>query len=290
MKNNNKRQKIVILGHTGFLGNCLYENFREDPRYEIHGFSSADINLSLPEECLKLMSIIDKDATVIMTATSLIKNKDFISFRKDLDMLNNLAEILLLIGAKHLIYISSIAIYGRRSESAIIESSYPNHDDFYSLSKLWGEQVFRCICCDSNIPLTTLRSGTIYGRGDNRSPFFRFFKRIKNGENIEIYGDGSSKLFWAHKMDLYRIVQSVIAGRKFGDYNIVAEGNGISLSKLAESTFRVCGRETKIKFIPSAKTPINLRFDTSKLKFCFPEIGFIRLEDGLKEYLDKEVG
>jgi len=289
MGNNSERQKIVILGHSGFLGSCLYENFREDPRYEVHGFSSADINLSLPEECFKLTDIIDEDTTVIMTATLLIKNKDFISFRKDLDMLNNLAEILLLIGVKHLIYISSIAIYGRRSESVIIESSCPHHDDFYSLSKVWGEQVFKRICCDLSIPLTILRPGTIYGRGDVRSPFFRFFKRIENGEDIEIYGDGSSKLFWAHKMDLYRIVQSVIAGRKFGDYNIVAEGNGISLSELAELMFRVCGCETKIKFIPSAKNPINLRFDTSKLKFCFPEIGFIRLEDGLKEYLDKEV-
>ncbi len=289
MKNNSKRQKIVILGHSGFLGSCLYENFRENPRYEVHGFSSADINLSLPKECRELLNVIDKKSIVIMAATSLIKNKDFISFRKNLDMLKNLAEILLLVGAKHLIYISSIAIYGRRSDLAITELSQSKPDDFYSLSKVWGELILSRICFDSEIPLMILRPGTIYGRNDIRSPFFRFFKQIENGEDIEIYGDGSSKLFWAHKLDLCRIVQSVITVRKFGDCNIVAEGSGISLSKLAELMFRVCGRETKIKFVPSAKSPINLRFDTSKLKFCFPEIGFIRLEDGLKEYLDKEV-
>ncbi len=286
MKDNSKGQKIVILGHTGFLGSCLYENFREDPRYEVCGFSSADINLSLSKECRKLLNVIDKKSIVIMTATSLIKSKDFTSFRSDLDMLNNTAEIFSLAGVKHLIYISSIAIYGRCSESVIIESSCPNPDDLYSLSKLWGEQIFKCVCFDSEIPFTILRPGTIYGRDDSRSPFFRFLNKVRYGKGIEIYGDGSSKLFWVHKMDLYRIIQSVIAGRKFGDYNIVVEGNGISLSKLAELMFRVCGRENGIKFIPSEKSPINLRFDMSKFKLYFPEVEFIRLEDGLKEYLN----
>ncbi|MCX6813173.1 MAG: NAD(P)-dependent oxidoreductase [Candidatus Azambacteria bacterium] len=286
MKNNNERQKIVILGHTGFLGSCLYNNFSKEIGYEIYGFSSADINLSLPKECRKLLNVIDKKIIVIMAAASLVKSKDFASFRNDLDMLNNLAEILLLVGAKHLIYISSVAIYGRRSDLAITELSQSKPDDFYSLSKVWGELILSRICLDSEIPLTILRPGTIYGRNDLRSPLFRFFNRIQGDKEIEIYGDGSSKLFWVHKMDLYRIVRSVITGRQFGDYNIVSEGNGISLLKLAELMLRVCRRENSIKFIPSQKSPVNLRFDISKLKLCFPEVGFIRLEDGLKGYLD----
>ena len=286
MKNNSKRQKIVILGHTGFLGSCLYENFSKEIGHEVYGFSSADINLSLPKECRKLLNVIDKKSIVIMAAASLIKSRDFTSFRNDLNMLSNLAEILLLVGAKHLIYISSVAIYGRRSDLVITELSQSKPDDFYSLSKVWGELILNRICFDSGIPLTILRPGTIYGRNDIRSPFFRFLSRIRGDKEVEIYGDGSSKLFWVHKMDLYRIFQSVITGRKFGDYNIVAEGDGISLLKLAELMFGVCGRENSIKFIPSKKNPVNLRFDTSKFKLCFPEVGFIRLEGGLKEYLD----
>ncbi len=279
-------RKIVILGHTGFFGSCLYDNFRKDLRYEVHGFSSADINLSLPEECLKLADIVDEDTVVIMTATSLVKNKDFISFRKDFDMLNNLDGIFSLLGIKHLIYLSSIAIYGRYSDSAIIESSRPEPDDFYGLSKLFGEKVFKRVCCDSGIPLTILRPGAIYGPGDNRSPFFRFLKKVKNGEEIEIYGDGSTKLFLAHKMDLYDIIKSVVMGLRQGSYNVVSNPEGISLLELAELVFKICGRRTGIKFIPSAKNPINLRFDTSKFRFNFPEIKFIPLISGLNEYLN----
>ncbi len=286
MKNNSKRQRIVILGHSGFLGDCLYENFREDPRYEVYGFSSADINLSLLKECRKLLKMIDKKSIVIMAATSLIKSRDFTSFRSDLDMLNNTAEIFsLAAGVKHLVYISSIAIYGRRSESVIIESSCPNPNDFYSLSKLWGEQIFKRVCFDYGIPLTILRPGTIYGRDDSRSPFFRFLNRAQDGKEIEIYGDGSSKFFWIHKMDLYSVVKSVITDFKLGDYNIVAESSGISLLKLAELIFRVCGRRTEIKFISHVKDPINLRFNISKFRFYFPEVKPINLETGLKEYL-----
>lgn len=278
--------KIVILGHTGFLGSCLYENFREDPKCEIRGFSSADINLSLPEECLKLSDIVDEDTTVIMAATSLIKNKDSAFFEKDLNMLSNLAGILALINIKLLVYISSIAIYGRYSDSVIIESSPTNPDDAYSSSKLLGEKILKRVCSECKIPLTILRLGTIYGPGDNRSPFFRFLKKVQNGEEIEIYGDGSTRLFWAHKMDLHNIVKSAVTGLKQGDYNVVANPEGISLIELAELVFQICGRRTGIKFISSAKSPINLRFDTSKFKLNFPEIKFTPLASGLKEYLN----
>ncbi len=278
--------KIVILGHTGFLGSCLYEKFSEDPRCEVRGFSSADIDLSLPEECFKLVDIIDEDTAVIMAATSLIKNKDSAFFEKDLNMLNNLARIFASIKVRQLVYISSIAIYGRHSDSVIIESSLSNPDDAYSSSKLLGEKILGRVCSERKIPLTILRPGTIYGGGDNRSPFFRFFKRIKNGEDIEIYGDGSSKLFWVHKIDLCQIIKLAISSARIGDYNIVANGNGISLARLVELIFRICGRRTEIKFISHVKDPINLRFDISKFKFYFPEVKPIKLEVALKAYLD----
>ncbi|MBU2082194.1 NAD(P)-dependent oxidoreductase [Patescibacteria group bacterium] len=289
MKSDRRRRKIVILGHTGFLGSCLYENFSKEIEYEVYGFSSANVNLSSSKECQKLLSVIDKNSTVIMTATSLVKNKDFISFRNDFDMLLNTAEVFSLAGIQHLIYISSIAVFGRHSESVITESSYPNPDDLYSFSKLLGEQIFERICRNSGIHLTILRPGTFYGLNDKTSPFFRFLGGIKSNGEIKIYGDGSSKLFWVHKVDLCRIIQAAVASCNPGIYNIVTESEGISLLKLAELMFQICalGHRIKIEFIPSAKVPVDLRFDISKSKSCFSGIKHIKLEDGLKEYLNQ---
>lgn len=281
----NKRQKLVILGHSGFLGRCLYEGFSKDKKYEVYGFSSAQADLSLPEACLKLSDTLDENTILVMAATTLVKNKNFDAFRKDIAITLNVADILLKTKIRHLVYISSIAVYGRHSNLPINEDSQFNPDDFYSLAKMWGELILSRICENCGIALTILRPGIIYGRNDTRSPIFRFMNDLIFGRNIEIYGDGSSKTFWIHKMDLFQAVKSVIDDLKFGIYNVVADGNGISIVALVNLISQIYGRKTEIKFKPSPKIPINLNFDTSKFRNDFPEIEFIKFEDGIKEYL-----
>lgn len=281
----NRRQKLVILGHSGFLGRCLYENFLKDLKYEICGFSSAQIDLSSSERCLKLLNILDENTVLVMAATTLVKNKNFDAFRKDITMTLNVADILLKTKIRHLVYISSIAVYGRYSNAPINEDSQFKPDDFYSLAKMLGESVISRVCKNRGIALTILRPGIIYGRGDARSPIFRFMNDLILGRNIEIYGDGSSKTFWVHKMDLFQAVKSVIDGLKLGTYNVVADGRGISLIALADLVSKVFGRKTEIKFMPSKKIPVDISFNTSKFRNDFPEIEFIKFEDGIKEYL-----
>ncbi len=278
--------KIVILGHTGFLGSCLYQNFLEDQQYEVYGFSSAQVDLSLPEEASKLTKIFDSKTTVIMAATALVKNKDFLSFTTDISMFTNLAQIVLKSKIRHLIYISTPAIYGRRSDLVITESSQSNPDDFYSLAKFIGELIFKRICANYNIALTILRPGILYGRDDIRSPFFRFITNVRLGKEIDIHGDDTTRLIWIHNDDLFRVIHLIVKGLKLGDYNVASEGNGISLLDLSEMIFKLCCMRTGIKFIPNPKIPFSLKFDLSKFKAGFPGFAFIKLEDGLKDYLD----
>mgnify|MGYP001614319571 FL=1 len=108
---------------------------------------------------------------------------------------------------------------------------------------------------------------------------------IRLNRDIEIFGDGSTKIFWVHQMDLYQVIKSVIDDSKLGDYNIVSDEKGISLLDLAKFMFKICGRRVDIKFNPTEKIPINLNFDTSKFRVCFPEVEFLGLEDGLQDLI-----
>lgn len=278
-------QKIIILGHSGFLGSYLYDNFLKNPQYEVYGFSSAQIDLSLPEECLKLSDTFDENKILIMAATPLVKKKNFDAFRKDIAITLNIVDTLLRTKIRHLIYISSIAVYGRCSNLLINEDSGFKPDDFYSLAKVWGESVVSYVCENRGIALTILRPGIIYGKEDKRSPVFRFLSNVRSGGEIEIYGDGSSKIFWIHKTDLFQVVKSVIDDFKLGSYNVVADGRGISLIALADLISRIYGQKTEIKFMPSLKIPINLNFDNAKFRNDFSSIKFLKFEDGIKEYL-----
>jgi len=284
VKSEISKPRIIILGHSGFLGSCLYEHFLRDSNYDVWGFSSSQVDFSLMGDCFRLAKFISDDATVIMAATALVRDKSFSAFKRDVTVMLNLADLISWARIKHFVYISSIAVYGRLSQSVINEDSDFKPDDFYSLAKAFGEGIFRYICLDRHTALTILRPGIIYGQGDVRSPIFRFMNNIRLNRDIEIYGDGSTRIFWVHKMDLYRIIKSVIDNSKYGDYNIVADESGITLLDLAKLMFKICGRRVGIKFKPSEKVPVNLNFNIAKLKICFPEIKFIKLDDGLKDY------
>ena len=106
MESQNTRRKVVILGHSGFLGASLYENFLKDSSYETYGFSSAQIDLSLRGSISKLYNIVDHNTSVIMTASALTKNKDFYSFGKEIDLFVNLANPNFFSNIGHFIYLN----------------------------------------------------------------------------------------------------------------------------------------------------------------------------------------
>lgn len=277
-------RKLVILGHSGFIGQHLNNAFLKDPSYEVYGFSSTLIDLSSSKSAMGLNDFIG-DAYLIMAASALIKNKNAISFWRDVSMFINIANLKMFSGIKHLIYISSTAIYGRQRYFPVTECDPPDPGDFYSSSKLIGELVFKQVCADKGVRLTILRPGIIYGQGDVRSPVYRFINDVRMGEKIKMRGDQSTRLAFTHKDDLKGVISCVINQRKLGDYNIVSDGSGISLINLAEAVFNLCGARTDIEFISDNKVSMNIRFDTSKFKANFPGFKFISFEDGIKDYL-----
>lgn len=275
-------KKLVILGHSGFLGKHLYDTFLKDPFYKIYGFSSAQIDLS--ESALKVNDFID-DAYLIMAASSLVKNKNLISFWKDVAMFNNIVRLPLFYKVKHLIYISSTAIYGRHSDFPITENSLPNPDGFYGLAKFIGELIFNRFCVWQNIRLTILRPGILYGYGDVKSPLYRFINSIRMEKAIKMHGDQSTRLVFTHKEDLRTVIGLIINQNQFGDYNVVSNGDGIPLIDLTKTIFNLCGARTGVIFEPSNEIPIDIRFDISKFKTDFPSFKFIDFEEGIKDYL-----
>lgn len=281
------KPKVLILGSGGFLGSCLYENFLRAGHYEVCGLSRAQLDLTSEESAPKLYNLVGRDAVIIMTASSLAKDKSYHSFHREIAMFNNIANPELLCRVKHFILVSSTVIYGHHSDALITESSPVNPYDIYSTAKLIGELIFKRACADCRVGLTILRPGILYGRGDYKSPLFQFVRKVYSGRAIELYGDDSTRLVWLHKLDAWRAVRSIVDDFKTGDYNIISDGNGISLEELAGLVFRACRARTEIKIAPNAKVSPSLRFDLSKFKANFPEFEFTRLEEGIKDYLDE---
>jgi len=282
MESENTRKKIVILGHTGFLGSNFSKHLRENPAYEVNGISSIQVDLSSRELTLS-PEFINHDVTVIMAASALAKKKDPLSFQKEISIFINLAGSALLSKIGHFILISSTAIYGRHSNLAITELSRPVPNDLYSYAKLIGELIFKHTCAANGIPLTIIRPGIVYGQGDIRSPLFKFVSNVRLGKEIEMSGNCFTRLPFVYNKDLCRIIELICQHSKIGDYNVVS--CGIPLIELAEFVFRACRLRTGIKFLESKTSP-SLIFDISKFRVNFPGFKFTGLEDGIKDYFD----
>ncbi len=278
------KEKVIILGHTGFVGRHLHHKLQDESVFEVYGFSSKEINLLDIKAYQKLASVCDEKTIIIMVAGITRSKKDNLSALDDnVKMIVNLAKFLSSAKAKHLIYISTIAVYGNTSDTLITETSPANPDSFYSTAKACGELILKRICEELDIVFTTLRMSRIYGKGDTTSPIFIFSKNITSGKPIEIYGDGSHRLYSVHQNDLFSIVKKVILEEIEGDFN-VTPSSGITLLELVRLLFELSGRKVEIKFKPVIDPPILLTFNTSKLRTTFKDFPSISLEEGLKEY------
>lgn len=277
-------KKIVILGHSGFVGGHLHRKLQNEPMFEVCGFSLNEINLLDVNACRKLVNFCDQKTTIIMTA-ALVRNRydNVLTMEDNIKMVLNLANFLSSVKIRRLIYTGTVAIYGKKSEAPITEISPINPDSFYSSAKACGELILKRICEESGIAFTTLRMGRIYGKGDITSPIFIFSQNIVSGKTIEIYGDGSHRLYSVHQNDLLSIIKKVIIEEINGDYNVIP-ARGVTLLELARLLFLLSGKRVEIKFKPAIDPPILLTFDTSKLQAVFGNFPFTGLGKGIQEY------
>lgn len=278
------KEKIVILGHSGFVGGYLYRKLQTESEFEVCGFSLNEINLLDINACKKLANFCDEKTTIIMTAALVRSKNDTISTMEDnIKMILNLAALLSSVKIKRLIYTGTVAIYGKVSEAPITETSPTNPDSFYASAKACGELILKRICEEAGIALTVLRMGRIYGKGDITSPIFIFSQNIISGKPIEIYGDGSHRLYSVHQNDLLSIIKKVILKEISGDYNVIP-ARGVTLLELAKLLFLLSGKKVEIKFKSAIDPPILLTFDTTKLWATFGNFPFTGLGKGLSDY------
>ncbi len=104
---------------------------------------------------------------------------------------------------KHLIFTSSISVYGRKRNGSLTEDSALMPSDKYSFSKMLAEQEIT----KSDVPYTILRMSNIYGPGFERS-FFKVFRAVNEGKMV-IVGNGQNHVSLIHINDVVKALMLV---------------------------------------------------------------------------------
>lgn len=307
---------ILITGGVGFIGSHTAEfllnrgdrvvaldafNFSYDPIHKEHNATllqkhaqfrlvRGDIrDVSLVKEIFTTESI---DCIIHLAARagvrpSLLEPTSYMDINITGTM--NLLEAMRTHDVDHMVFASSSSVYGSRTEGPFRES---DNVDIPASPYAATKKACELLCANWNYlynsHITCLRFFTVYGpRQRPEMAIHLFASKISKGEEITMFGDGSSIRDYTYIED---IVQGVVTAvdRKMG-FEIINLGNSnpIRLDELIASISKVVQREAIIKQLPDQPGDVPMTFaDVSKAQKVLDYSPQTKIVDGIQKFWD----
>jgi UDP-glucuronate 4-epimerase len=187
-----------------------------------------------------------------------------------------------------MIFASSSSVYGNNkkvpfSETDVVDSPISP----YAATKRAGELLCYTYHHLYNFSIFCLRFFTVYGpRQRPDLAIHKFTKAILAGEEITLFGDGTTSRDYTHIED---ILQGMIkAVEKVNGYEIfnLGESSAIPLIKLVRTLERSLDREARIKYMPMMEGDVFQTFaDINKAKSKLDYNPLINFDTGIKDFI-----
>lgn len=206
---------------------------------------------------------------------------------------------------EHLVYASSSSVYGMNDKIPFSTSDQVDRPvSLYAATKKSNELMAHAYSKLYKIPLTGLRFFTVYGpMGRPDMAYFKFAKKIMNGEPIQIYNNGDMYRDFTYVDDIVKGIENLLCNPPAEDangalYKIYNIGNN-KPEKLMDyiATLEKClGKEAKKEYLPMQPGDVYRTYaDVTDLMDDFGFKPSTTIEEGLskfaewfKEYYDYE--
>ena len=275
--------RIVILGHTGFIGSHLEKYFSNNyPTIEIIGQSLPSIDLA--EDASLLKNYFNANTAVIMCAA--VKKQlgsTITTCQKNIAMVANLCTMLEQSPVERLIYFSSAAVYGEQRQNLnITEDTSINPSSYYGIAKTTGESLLQKAMSKG---LVIVRPPQIYGPGD--IPCYGpvgFLHTVLNKEPIILWGDGTEKREFIFVDDVVALVEKLLFSDYKGVLNI-ASGKSYSYQEILEVIRKMTGLSLQVRSQERTNEKVDHYFDNNTLMQQFPAFQFTSLSKGVQKMI-----
>jgi UDP-glucose 4-epimerase len=192
------------------------------------------------------------------------------------------------------VHFSTQAVYCnfKRRRTPFTEGLVLMPDTLYGSLKAQAEWELR------HTPVIMVRPASVYGIGAGsvrENVVLLFARKIKQGENLVIYGNGSQSADFIHVFDLARLVEKILAcPPKKKDLPLAVNagaGTSVSVKEIASTVSRVAQenglKKPKIIFNPSptGRIAADRRLSIKRAKDMFGWKPTITFEEGVKELL-----
>ena len=274
------QSRVIIFGKNGFIANHLIELLNKKNIKNI-AISSKKINLLHNSSIKKIEKIIkEKDVIVFISALAPVKNLNM--YNKNIKMITNFMLGVENKNFKHLIYISSDAVYSD-SHLKISEESETNPESLHGIMHLTREQLLKTL----NTSLTIVRPTLVYGDKDPHNGYGpnKFSRLVKKNFDIVLFGKGEERRDHIWVNDLAKIIVIIIKRKITGIVNATT-GKVISFNKIAEIIKNISNTNIKIIHTKrSGRMPHNgyRAFKRSRIQKIIPSFKFNQIGDTLKK-------
>jgi len=284
---------ILVTGGAGFIGSHLsqkllshgakvtvIDNFNDfyDPAIKRANTRSLqdNVNFTLCEgdirDCDFLNDVFQHPVDIIVHLAAMAGVRPSIKdprLYNDVNIVGttNLLEFCRKKDIQKFIFGSSSSVYGVNSKVPFSESDNVSKTiSPYAATKLAGEAICHTYHHLYGIAVAALRFFTVYGpRQRPEMAFHKFMRLIHHGEQVPMYGDGSSRRDYTYVAD---IVDGIISAIGFDcDYEIFNLGNSrtVALSELIRKIEQAIGRKARILQMPDQPGDVPVTYaDISK--------------------------
>ncbi len=289
----NKIRRVVVFGHSGFIGRHLEKAFEAlCPEIEIIRKSLPTFDLTKREDVKELSHVFNLETAVIMAAAIKRQFGDTIEvFEKNLSMTSHLCQVLENHPVGHFIFFSSSAVYGEDiHDTHITEETRVCPTSYYGIVKYTAERMYtKTISRQKETSLVILRPPLIYGPGDLGKTYgpAGFIQAAVHKEPIVLWGDGTELREFIFVDDIVRIVGSLLSNDFHGIINI-ASGKSYTFQDALKIIARYV-ENLDIVSKPRTKDKIDNAFDNKRFRQWMPGFQFTSLEEGIRKTFNAHI-
>lgn len=289
---------LLIIGSKGFLGTYIFSHFTADKSNRVFGcdvvtdYSNPDY-FTIDASNANYQEIFEKvavDVCINCSGAASVPDSLDHPYRDFLLNTSNVAALLAAIKKSNascrFLNLSSAAVYGNPASLPIIESASLHSLSPYGIHKLMAEELCREYHDFFDIQTCSVRIFSAYGKGLKKQLFWDLSQKIKNANELQLFGTGAESRDFIHATDIARSIELIINKGEFNGkcYN-VANGTEITISNAARELMKCLGWNGKLKFNGHNRPgdPLNWKADISKII----SLGYeqtVSIEKGLNDY------
>lgn len=229
--------EILLTGRNGFLGQEIHRFFasaeicsvvRTTPNNPLERHTQADLTKEAPPLRKGVDLVIHAAGKAHVIPQTPEEKRVF--YEENVSISANLLSALSRLAKKptYFVFISSVAVYGLASGTAISETAPLLATDPYGRSKITSEELISSWCKENNVCLTILRLPLI--AGENPPGNLGDMKRAIEKNRFPVIGDGKAKRSMILNADIPQFIDKI---KSVGGVYNLTDGTDPSFSELA---------------------------------------------------------